>query len=379
MANFNAERLKEIRGARRLTLQQLADELGVSKQAVSKYEHGLSIPQAETLVKMTEILEVPLPYFGKDSLVVHQGSSALFFRTKNDTSAKDKEYADVASRWSYEVISGIKHFNAIPKANLPVVDKALSVVDKALHTRQYWKLGTSPIEDITQILEANGIFVTVVSSSELHTDGYSRIINDVPIIVINENRGVAARQRFSLAHELGHLVMHSTLSEADFIMNERTLEDEANLFANSFLLPPSSFDSEIVSAKLEQFIELKKTWKTSIAAMLYHCEYAGILPSTQVQSLRIQLRKKFGGKKEPLDDSITPERPTYIANRLSRFIIDKNAFDAFFDIVKLPMHDVEKLAGLTRGYFSEFYNGNSAFEFEQQPTFEQLSLFGMGV
>ncbi len=56
-----AERIKTAREERGLTQEQLAERLEVSRQAVSKWEMGLSVPSSENLQLLEEILGISLP------------------------------------------------------------------------------------------------------------------------------------------------------------------------------------------------------------------------------------------------------------------------------------------------------------------------------
>jgi Zn-dependent peptidase ImmA (M78 family)/DNA-binding XRE family transcriptional regulator len=362
MLDFNFERFKEIRIARKMTLEQIAELLGLSKQAVSKYEHGLSVPKPEMLNKIAKTLDVPLLCLSSTSLAMENASSILFFRTKSDTPGKDIEYAGITCRWIYEIARGIEVFEKNPKTNIPAFDENLGISEKAQYLRNYWGLGTSPVKNLTNILEENGIVIALIESpktrtetSKFNTDSYSQIVAGLPIIVLNKCKDNAVRQRFNLAHELGHLVLHSKLSKTEFKLNRNAIEDEAHLFANMFLLPADSFNNMVNSFELEHFMELKDIWKVSIAAMLYRCEQANILQSEQVQKIRFQMIHLFGRTWEPYDDVIPLEIPHFLAERLERNIRDKDSFDKFYNLVKLPLHDIETLSGLTHGYFSRYY------------------------
>ena len=375
MIDFNAERLKEMLSARKMTLQQLAEHLGISKQAVSKYQCGLSVPQTETVFKMANVFEAPLSYFSKESFPQVHPSSILFFRTKASTPKKNIEYAAVICRWCYEILQGLDKFDDIPRANLPIFDDNYSTIDKAKALREYWGLGTSPIEDLTHILEYNGIIVTTVADSELFTDGYSQIINGIPIIVLNENKGGAVRQRFNLAHELGHLILHRNLSETEFIMQRDKVEKEAHLFANSFLLSPEGFDKTVKTANWEHFLDHKREWKVSIAAMMFHCIDAKSPISGAIEKERQKLDKKFGRKFEPLDDVIPVEVPTLLSGKIENTVNDINSFERFYNIVRLPVDCIETIAGLSKGHLAQYYNNSHN---SYQP-YEQITLFGMEV
>jgi len=372
MAGFNGNRLREMRIVRRMTLEQLAQALGMTKQAVSKYEHNQSIPAAETIDKIQSILGIPFKYLCKEDIALTEGCSALFFRAMSSTTKGNIDYADIKSRWGYEILSSIEISHS-KLLNLPPIDANLSIPEKALELRKHWGIGLLPIRNLTELLEHNGIFVFVVDDTDLKTDAYSRIINGYPIIVLNKSKGTAVRWRFSLAHELGHLLLHRSLSETDFNLRNNELEDEANLFAEYFLMPADGFKKSVIATKLEHFITLKKEWGVSVAAMLYHCNRIGVIDSRKIRSLQIQMSKLGWKKKEPLDNELVFEQPKLLENIISEQISDHNSFDIFYDTVQLPIGEIEGLCSLQEGFFSTYYSGETVVT--ENPMYEQLSLF----
>lgn len=114
--------------------------------------------------------------------------------------------------------------------------------------RMHWNLGICPIIDLTATLESHGIRVFAVDTDEEHFDGFSNQVNGKPLIVISSN-WPGDRQRFTLAYELGHLILHNRhvpgLSE----------ELVYNRFAGAFLFPKEAVH--------QAFGDIRKTieWK----------------------------------------------------------------------------------------------------------------------
>jgi Zn-dependent peptidase ImmA (M78 family)/DNA-binding XRE family transcriptional regulator len=358
-----------------MTLDQLAALLRITKQAISKYEHGKSIPSSDILDKIVRTLNVPRSYLVKDDVPLNFRCSALFFRTMSSTTKGNAEYADIISRWCYEILCGMD----IHKKNefvFPYVDAKLTIQEKTIRLRHQWNRGTLPIKNMTALLENNGFYVFVIDSAELKTDAYSRIINGIPIIVLNKKKGTAVRQRFSLAHELGHLILHRELSGTDFTVRSDELEHEANLFAEYFLMPVDGFGNSVIVPKLERFVSLKKTWGVSVAAMIYHCGQIGLINSHRTKSLQIQMSKQGWNKNEPLDDEIDFEVPKKPLDFISQQITGINSFVTFYDSVRLPIDELECLCSLPEGYFSAYYNEiASERDFRYTRQVEQLPLF----
>jgi Zn-dependent peptidase ImmA (M78 family)/DNA-binding XRE family transcriptional regulator len=356
MSIFNPERLKEIRILRKMNLSQLAERLGLTKQAVSKYELGKSIPSSEIINRILAILGISRNFLTKPSVEVNGANSSLFFRATSTTTETDRAFANIICKWGYEIVLGMNMFENTPKLNFPNFNEELTIPEKAAYLRQFWDLGNVPINNITSILETNGIFVFIVNSSELHTDAYSKIINSVPIIILNEYKGTAVRWRFNLCHELGHLLLHNNLSATEFELKPDKIEKEASLFASCFLMPAESFGTSVVTTKLENFLELKKEWKVSIAAMLYNCEYLGIIDNNKYTALQKQLSKKGWRKNEPFDDVLESEKPMYFHQQAKKHLFDKFNFERFHNLVRLPIIDIERMCSLPYRYFAEYSN-----------------------
>ena len=56
------EKLRKLRIARQLSQEQLADKLQVSRQAISKWELGESIPDTENLILLSKFYGVSIDY-----------------------------------------------------------------------------------------------------------------------------------------------------------------------------------------------------------------------------------------------------------------------------------------------------------------------------
>lgn len=379
MPGFNGNRLKEMRVVRKMTLEQLAQALGMTKQAVSKYEHSQSIPAPETIDKMMSILGMPFKYLCKEDISFNAECSALFFRAMSSTTQGNVDYADIKSRWGYEILSAIEAPRT-KQFSLPSIKDNLAISEKAIELRKYWGIGLLPIKNMTELLENNGVFVFVVNTTDLKTDAYSRIINGIPVIVLNKSKGTVVRWRFSLAHELGHLFLHRGLSETDFVLGNKELEDEANLFAEYFLMPTDGFKNSVIATKLEHFIPLKKEWGVSVAAIIYHCNRIGLIDLHRTKSLQIQMSKQGWKKKEPLDDEFEFERPKLLESIICQQVTDSNSFSSFYNTVRLPIGEIESLCSLREGFFSTYYLESEMVENTSSgyPAYEQLSLFGEG-
>jgi Zn-dependent peptidase ImmA (M78 family)/transcriptional regulator with XRE-family HTH domain len=340
-----------------ITLDQLAGFLGITKQAVSKYEHGKSIPSSDIIARMLNVLNIPRKYLVKDNVVFAFGCSPIFFRAMSTTTKGNIDFAEIVSRWGYEILCGLE---TVHKTIFPEIDSALTIPEKAMELRRQWGIGNLPVGNMTALLENRGFYIFTIDSAELNTDAYSRVINGIPIIVLNKNKGTAVRRRFSLAHELGHLILHKELSGTDFDTRTAELEVEANLFAEHFLMPVAGFRNSMMSPKLKHFIPLKREWGVSMAAMIYHSNKIGLISDQKKKSLYERMSKQGWRKTEPLDDVLEFEIPGKLHELISQQITDANSFDKFFDIVRLPADEIERLCSLPEKCLSRYYYENNS-------------------
>lgn len=269
---FVPERLRDIRILKHYTVEDLADRLGITKQAVSKYETGRTIPSTDILNRILEVFSLPPGYLTKED-ILPRDMSAVFYRKNNRTASKAIDEAQVVLKWYYEMIMAGKSVLTAPVLNVPCFSGDLRIEEKAQELRRFWHIDEQPVADMSCLLEENGFYIFTAKMGNDKIDGYSQLIGDCPVIVLNDNKGSRERKNFSLAHELGHLVLHT---EAGFDGSDQ-LEKEADCFAASFLMPEEAFSKDIIRKDADAFIELGKRWHVSPQAAVERCGRLGLL------------------------------------------------------------------------------------------------------
>jgi len=213
------ERLHRARKAAGLSMSALATQVGISANAIKKYEHGENMPSSGKLLKIAKALGVRTEYFFRPVKVAITG---VEYRKRANTPKKtlDRINGDVwdqAERWA-------ELLHLYPDSDMPITGFSLPVglsnqiasYDQleglANHVRQIWRLGQNPIPDLVDTLESKGVMV-IVTSVEVGAkfDGLAGSMGDTPLIVISRQQP-GDRQRFTLAHELGHLIVSGRLS-----------------------------------------------------------------------------------------------------------------------------------------------------------------------
>lgn len=371
MAMLNPDRLKEIIAIRGRKLDDLANKIGVTKQAISKYTNGKSMPSHDILNKLLIELNISSIYLTSEKPSNKGLTSPLFFRANSSTTKTAKCFASIVSGWGYEIGDALGAASQDSQLEVP---KGLGACEAALYLRKKWGLGTTPIDNLISLLESHGFLIYVVDASEINTDAYSQIVNGIPIIVINRNKGTAVRQRFSVAHELGHLFLHKNISNTEFKLKNKDYEAEASVFANEFLLPTVNYDSFLNSRSINDLLLLKERWKISLAAMVYHCKQQKLITEIEAKRYQVQFSKKWGRMAEPFDDTIESECPSMLSAQIKAMVYDQQSFERFISNLHLPVDEVESLTVLPSGYLQKFM---VSMEKSASDGFEQLSLFGL--
>ncbi|WP_289142445.1 ImmA/IrrE family metallo-endopeptidase [uncultured Brevibacillus sp.] len=356
---FIPVRLIEAREIRGMTTTELAKELGISQQAVSKYENGSSPPSLETLEKMSETLKVPISFFFKK--ITSTNNSVVFFRSKSLATVKSKKVHANKLKWIKDIQLYLNEIIDFPEVKIPriitrenYIPTDFEEIDEiASKVRNMWGLGNGPISNVVLLLEKMGAIVARSPFSNYSIDACSVWEDDDRPFILLSNDKTAPRSRFDIAHELGHLVLHSRIKQSEFNIKEnyKLIEKEANRFAGTFLLPSPSFGTEILSTSLDHFISLKKRWKISIAAMSYRAKTLEIFSEYQYIYMRKKMAQNNWLTNEPLDNEFSFEEPIVLKQAIEAIV--ENGVKTRQDIVnEIGIHreEIEAIANLDNGY-----------------------------
>ncbi len=359
---FNGSRLRYARLYRNMTIKELAENTGVTKQAISQFENGQSNPKFETLLQLISALGFPKDFFYEETKTkIEVGNT--YFRALLTTNKKDRISQIMKTKLLGYIYSFLNIYIEFPNQNVPKIDlEGKSIEDISLAARDYWGLEDKPISDMVYLLEKNGIVVTSFTTGDKFIDAFSQMqkINGKWqfFVILGEDKESAARRQFSAAHELGHILLHNESLDIEQISRQefREMESEANEFASAFLLPAKSFMNDLIfPTNLDFYIELKKKWKVSISAMIIRAYKLKAITYNQYQYLMRQLSSKGWRTKEPLDDVIQLSRPAILKKSIEMLI--SNEVLTGDDIVKqLSKHglsldriEIERLLGLDEG------------------------------
>lgn len=369
MKEFNGQRLKTARTIRRYGLAELADVLGVKRQTVSMYESGkIADPGMDRIRKMSEVLEFPVGFFLDSKEEAINMSKGVYFRSRLTTGTRYREEQEAKIGFVSTMYAFLSEYVSFPSLNLPTIYEDDTIEDMAYKLREAWGLGRGPINDLIYHAEQNGILVTAFSTSTSDIDGFSQRLyidgEEKYLIALSKNKESAARLHFDVAHELGHILMHDfddnieTLDPNEFRERER----EANEFAAAFLLPKETFINDIGphAAKFQYYIEMKRRWKVSIAAMLMRSKNLGLISYDTYQRL-VRYMQTYGLRKnEPLDDELMTAQPAMLKTAVD-MLLNGDVMTAREFVQEISMNynltlypaQIEELLGLKKGRLKE--------------------------
>lgn len=189
--------------------------------------------------------------------------------------------------------------------------------DVAKDLRDQLAPGIGPIQSVVATLESAGVPVVIRDLGSTLMDAiFSWPTGAHPLVVLSSH-APADRQRFTLAHELGHAVMHQIPSENQ--------EAEADRFAAEFLMPARGIREHLSGASIPSLARLKPVWRVSMAALLRRARDLGQITESRYKTLSIEMSAAGYRKNEPV--SISPEEPSLIGETLARRLADGQTID----------------------------------------------------
>ncbi|MEW6580086.1 MAG: XRE family transcriptional regulator [Chloroflexota bacterium] len=309
------ERLKLARLRARLSQRELARRVGVTAMSISKYENNVMVPGAETLVKLAQALDVRVEFLLRQAPSlriepVYRRHKRMGPKAQDAVKAQIQDWLEryllVESLLPDDVRVQMPQGFPRPVRTLDDTERAATAL------REAWQLGSDPIDNLTELLEERGIKIGLVEGAE-DFDACTFLYDDrTPVIAVNQNRP-ADRQRFDLAHELGHLVMR--------VAGGLDEEKAAHRFAAAFLVPKEIVYVELGRSRshldLLELLELKEKYGMSVAAWAYRAQDLSILPDSAARQLWRQLSARGWRKQEPLAlPAETPSRMYRLVRRL---------------------------------------------------------------
>jgi len=303
--NIFGNRLMLARKMNGFSLQDLADQLQnkITKQALSKYEMGSMLPASDILGELARVLKVKPDYFIRQGIVE---LGQISFRKKKDLPHKTEESIiekarDYVERYlEIENILGQEQKFSNPIQSLVIKTKE-DAENAANKLREAWELGTDPLPSLVEMLELKGIKVLLIEDDD-SIDGFATITSTgIPLVVVNVKGRSIERIRFTIIHELAHVLMIL----ADEIKNNTKLTEVlCHCFSSCFIIPRKMLLKMIggnnrTYIAIKELIAIKEYFGISIRAILHRLLELNVITDNYYKRWAIFLNKEYGSKNEP--------------------------------------------------------------------------------
>ncbi len=309
------QRLKLARTAAGLSLRDLQTKIKdlVTAQSIGKYERNEATPGSPILEELAKALNTTVEYLtgGPPLRLENIDFRKSAIASKREESQVQALTITLLERYlNVEESLGLKSVSWDAPREAPYPVDSMSDADRAARAlRVHWGLGLDPIPSLVELVEERGIKIHVLPLSNIHgltANARTESGHQFPVIVINSN-DTGERQRFTVAHEVGHMAMSvgKTMDE----------EKASHRFAGAFLLPAEVIWSEIgkrrKSISWPELFALKQIFGVSVQAIVYRCKDLGIISHSLYRGLfEAMTRHGWRSPPYPEPDPIEPETPT---------------------------------------------------------------------
>lgn len=287
-----------------LTQEGLAAAADVTQEAVSRYENGQREPDAEVLSRLARVLGVTTEFFSAGGRV--RGGMAVDAHMRRRQTAKPTVWRQLEARLNmYRLHARMVYEEVSVRAEqtLPRLDPVEISADTAARVvRMQWRMPVGPVQWLVRWMESAACIVIEEDFGTARVDGLSQWIDDYPMVLIN-SRAPTDRKRLTLAHELGHLVLHSEDVTAD-------VETETNAFAAEFLMPAEVIRPQLRTLTVGRLHDLKREWGVSMQALIERAHGLKLITAAQRTNLYKSLSARGWRTSEPVSEELPAETPS---------------------------------------------------------------------
>ncbi len=316
---FNPDVLTLARESRNLTQGELAELSTLSQGYISKAENGVIEPDGERLQLLARALHYPQEFFFRPARIYGYGSPCLRYRKRQSLPMKrarhNQALINVLRMQAEQLLKGVEIQTSLgfPRLDVDEYDSPAAI---ARLVRAQWRLPHGPVRNLVRTVEAAG---GVVISCTFDTDRLDAVSQwpegDRPYFFVNKD-APSDRKRFTLAHEIGHMVMHQWPCQDQ--------EEQAHEFASELLMPADEIRDDLRRLDLKRLYPLKSYWRVSMQALIYRAARLGLITERQKRSMFARLSELGYRKAEPAP--IEPEQPMLI-REVVEFHLTKHGYN----------------------------------------------------
>lgn len=330
---INGLRLKQVREFLGLTQSELALKLDVNQSSIAYIEGGYLQPSDELMQAICEHTGFPQDFFELVE-VTEFPLGSLLYRSRTSVDASERTRVNRYGQFMFEVADRLAGKLKYPSFNFP--KGRIDPITAARVTRSNLHLAPdTPIDDLIYELEQKGVFIfrSPVAFTKIEAfAAWAGYDEKKPVIVLTGDVP-ADRNRHSVAHELGHLILHSTL-----FGDIQEFEREADMFAAELLLPEEAMQRLIIGPlTLNRVLKIKADWKVSVQAIVRRAHELNLITDSNYKSLFVQISQQ----KKKLQDMFAtdiPEKPRCLRIMAETVYGKKINYRQFSKDTHYPMH-----------------------------------------
>lgn len=281
----------------------IAERAGITQAALSRYENDMREPDEESLRRLAEALEVTPSLLRRAGAL--RGAMAAEAHMRRNKTAPATVWRRLEARLNMHRCHAHQLFDEVSlqaDQHIPRFDPFDTLpADAARMARMQWRMPIGPVKSLVAWIEAAGCLIIDEDFDTSHVAGMSQWIEFQPVMMINQS-SPTDRQRWTLAHELGHLCLHSGDIPSE-------METQADEFAAEFLMPADVIRPQLRNLSLGKLIDLKAQWGVSIQALIQRANGLDLLTRDKQAAFYKQLSARGWRRVEPGSDQLSREIP----------------------------------------------------------------------
>jgi Zn-dependent peptidase ImmA (M78 family)/DNA-binding XRE family transcriptional regulator len=299
--------IQTIRRAQGRSQEDLSEKIRVSQAALSRYETGQREPEPDVLTRLAAELGVTEAFLLHAGRV--QGGMAFDAHMRRRQTAPATTWRRLEAQLNVLRLHCSLLFEEVSLASerrIPALDPVdVPPSEAARIVRMQWRMPIGPVKSVMSWMESAGCIVVGDDFGTNRIDGMCQWVADHPVVLYNV-QAPTDRLRMTLAHELGHLVLHSEEITPQ-------VEAEANQFAAEFLMQEEVIRPALRNLKPNRLPDLKREYGVSMQALVERAFQLELLSGSD----RTRMWKMFSARgwrvKEPFSDQLRPETPRLAA------------------------------------------------------------------
>lgn len=291
------------RRAKGLTQEELAQAVGRTQAELSRYENDLRSPDAEALERLSRALDVTVPFLQHAFRMSGALAADAHMRRQRTTKASEWKLAEAKLNLLRMRSAYLQERLPVhPENHVPTFDPIDTTPrDAARFVRAQWRMPVGAVRNLTAWVESAGVLVAHYDLATRRIDGLSQWAAEYPVVLVNAQMPTD-RKRWTLAHELGHLVLHSSWVDVD-------VEQQANEFAAEFLMPEHVIKPALQNLTMGKLLELKREYGVSMQAIIEQGHRVGKVTKDERTKFYKAMNARGWRTNEPASEAIPPESP----------------------------------------------------------------------